>query len=131
MTTSKSPAQGVPIPTTLRVGGAFMFLAFVLILLAVISVFRDGWQAPFTWTYGTLAIVAAALIAGAFATIRRDQRASKTQVIALAVAVVLVIAGRFAPSTVLVVMDQYWLLLYAVGAGLCALILRRVSIGTH
>lgn len=119
----------MPIPTTLRVGGAFMFLALVLVLLAVISVFRSGWQAPFEWTWGTLAIVCAALIAGAFSTMRRDQRASKGQVIALIAALVLVVASRFAPSTVLVSMDQYWLLLYAVAAGLCALILRRASIG--
>ena len=52
---------GVSIPIQVRVGGAFMALAAVLFLLALVAVFTDGWAAPFAWTPIRVAIVIAAL----------------------------------------------------------------------
>lgn len=124
----KDSAQGVSIPAPIRVGGAFMALALVLVIMAIVAVFTDGWMAPFEWTYGRLGIVLAALIVGAFATIRHDQKSSITQVVALGIAVALIIASRFLPQTVLMVQAQYWLLLYAGAAALCALVIRRAMI---
>ncbi|RNE49729.1 hypothetical protein C5L39_01900 [Corynebacterium alimapuense] len=109
----------------LRVGGAFMALAVALLVFTVIAVFTDGWMAPFEVTPRFLILLVAAMVVGAFATVRRDQAASRSQVVALIVAVVLVGATRFIPSTVIFVMAQYWLAMYAVFAVMCALILRR------
>lgn len=113
--------DGVDIPAALRVGGAFMLLAAVLALFGLVSIFTDGWGATFEWTWRHLAIVGAALLVGAFSTQRRDQRGSREQIIAL----VLIIASRALPSTVLTTMGQYVVFLYAVAAGLCAVIIRR------
>lgn len=117
--------DGVDIPATLRVGGAFMLLAAVLALFGLVSIFTDGWGATFEWTWRRLAIVGAALLVGAFSTQRRDQRGSREQIIALVLALVLIIASRALPSTVLTTMGQYVVFLYAVAAGLCAVIIRR------
>ena len=117
--------DGVDIPATLRVGGAFMLLAAVLALFGLVSIFTDGWGATFEWTWRHLAIVGAALLVGAFSTQRRDQRGSREQIIALVLALVLIIASRALPSTVLTTMGQYVVFLYAVAAGLCAVIIRR------
>src|SRR5699024_12296895 len=80
-------SAGVSIPIQVRVGGAFMALAAVLFLLALVAVFADGWGAPVEWTPIRVAIVIAALVAGGFATVRKDQNGSVAQVEALAVAV--------------------------------------------
>ena len=117
--------DGVDIPAALRVGGAFMLLAAVLALFGLVSIFTDGWGATFEWTWRHLAIVGAALLVGAFSTQRRDQRGSHEQIIALVLALVLIIASRALPSTVLTTMGQYVVFLYAVAAGLCAVIIRR------
>ncbi|OFN76369.1 MULTISPECIES: hypothetical protein [unclassified Corynebacterium] len=117
--------DGVDIPAALRVGGAFMLLAAVLALFGLASIFTDGWGATFEWTWRRLAIVGAALLVGAFSTQRRDQRGSREQIIALVLALVLIIASRALPSTVLTTMGQYVVFLYAVAAGLCAVIIRR------
>lgn len=117
--------DGVDIPAALRVGGAFMLLAAVLALFGLVSIFTDGWGAPFEWTWRRLAIVGAALLVGAFSTQRRDQRGSREQIIALVLALVLIVASRALPSTVLTTMGQYVVFLYAVAAGLCAVIIRR------
>lgn len=127
---SKNPetnptTDGVDIPAALRVGGAFMLLAAVLALFGLVSIFTDGWGATFEWTWRRLAIVGAALLVGAFSTQRRDQRGSREQIIALVLALVLIIASRALPSTVLTTMGQYVVFLYAVAAGLCAVIIRR------
>lgn len=113
------------VPMALRVGGAFMALAVALLVFAVVAVFSDGWMAPFAVTPRFLVILVAALILGAFATIRTDQAASRTQVIALIVAVAAVIFTRFIPNDPIYHMAQYWLAMYAVFAFLCALIIRR------
>lgn len=117
--------DGVDIPAALRVGGAFMLLAAVLALFGLVSIFTDGWDATFEWTWRRLAIVGAALLVGAFSTQRRDQRGSREQIIALVLALILIIASRALPSTVLTTMGQYVVFLYAVAAGLCAVIIRR------
>lgn len=116
---------GVSIPIQVRVGGAFMGLAAVLFLLALVAVFTDGWAAPFAWTPIRVAIVIAALLVGGFATVRRDQKASMTQVVALAVAVLLIIGSRFVPQEIYLVQHQAFLVLYGGAALICALILRR------
>ncbi|MDO5669716.1 MAG: hypothetical protein Q4G50_06905 [Corynebacterium sp.] len=122
------PERTYRVPAALRVGGAFMALAVALAIFAVVAVFTDGWMAPFAVTPRFLAILLAAVILGAFATIRTDQASSRTQVIALVVAVALIIFARFLPSEPLTTMAQYWLAMYAVFAFLCALIIRRSMI---
>ena len=117
--------SGVSIPSQVRVGGAFMALAAVLFLLALVAVFTDGWGTPFGWTPIRVAIIIAALLVGGFATVRTDQKASVAQVVALAIAVLLIIGSRFGPQQVYLVQHQSFLVLYGGEALLCALILRR------
>ncbi|MBK4141411.1 hypothetical protein GWO54_02210 [Corynebacterium macginleyi] len=119
---SKNP--GTP-PAALRVGGAFLVVAFVLVLFALISVFTDGWGAPFVWTYSNLTIIIAAVLVGSFSTMNKEHAGSRAQIIALAVAVALIIASRFLPQHDLLIQQQYWLLFYAGMSAICALILRR------
>lgn len=128
MTTSKPAPDAVTIPVALRVGGAFMLLAVVLVALVFVAVLSEGWMAPFEWTPARLAVVAAALIVGAFATVRIDQRPSVAQVAALVVALALIVVSRFLPHHVLTVMSQPLVLIYASVAGVCAVILRRTAI---
>lgn len=90
---------------------------------------RDGFGASFDWTWRNLALVVAALLVGAFATQRRDQKASRTQVIALVIAVVLIAGSMLLPHVVLTTMGQYMLFLYAGAALICALIIRRTAHG--
>jgi len=125
MSSKKQRNGAYRVPLALRVGGAFMALAVALLVFTVIAVFGDGWMAPFAVTPRVLVILVAAMILGAFATIRRDQAASRTQVIALVVAVALIIFARLLPNEPLYVMAQYWLPMYAVFAFLCALVIRR------
>src|SRR5699024_2735071 len=117
--------SGVSIPIQVRVGGAFMALAAVLFLLAFVAVFTDGLGTPFGWTPIRIALIAAALWVGGFATVRTDQKASVAQVVALAIAVLLIIGSRFVPQQVYLVQHQSFLVLYGGAALLCALILRR------
>lgn len=112
-------------PAALRVGGAFLVVAFVLVLFALISVFSDGWGAPFVWTYSNLTIIIAAVLVGSFSTMNKEHAGSRAQIIALAVAVALIIASRFLPQHDLLIQQQYWLLFYAGMSAICALILRR------
>ena len=67
MASSSTSSLSSP-PTALRVGGAFMVVAFVLVLFALISVFTDGWGVDFEWTYSKVAIIVAAVIVWAFST---------------------------------------------------------------
>ncbi|MBK4157741.1 hypothetical protein [Corynebacterium macginleyi] len=121
------PASKNPVtpPGALRVGGAFLVVAFVLVLFALISVFTDGWGAPFVWTYSNLTIIIAAVLVGSFSTMNKEHAGSRAQIIALAVAVALIIASRFLPQHDLLIQQQYWLLFYAGMSAICALILRR------
>ncbi|MCG7275432.1 hypothetical protein [Corynebacterium singulare] len=122
---TKPDSEGVSIPAGLRVGGAFALLAAVLALFGLVSIFTDGWGATFEWTWRRLAIVGAALLVGAFSSQRHDQRGSREQIIALILALVLIVASRALPTTVLTTMGQYVVFLYAVGAALCAAVIRR------
>lgn len=116
---------GASIPLQLRVGGAFMTVALVLVIMTIVAVLSEGWMSPFVWTPAHVALVVAALIIGAFATIRKEQRPSVAQVVALGGAVVIIITSRFLPTVELAVMGQWWLLIYAGVALVCALVLRR------
>lgn len=120
-----STGREVTVPLALRAGGSFIALAVALAIFSVVAWFSDGWAVPFAITPAFLAICIAAVLFGAFATVNRAQKASVSQVVALAVAVVLIIASQFLPATALGYMGQHWLLLYAVLAVLCALVLRR------
>lgn len=111
------------IPVQLRVGGAFVALALVFIIHAAMAFVRG--EALFAFTPQVLSILAATAVFGANATFVRGQRRSRGQVVALAVAVLLVVAGVLAPRAELFVAPTYWLVLWACVAGVCALILRR------
>lgn len=102
-----------------------MALALVLGIFLILEWMTNGINAPFAVTPRVLAIVVAALILGAFATMSRQQESSRTQVIALVVAVVLVTLSRFLPDQALTVMGQPWLLGYVVLSFICALVIRR------
>lgn len=102
-----------------------MALAVVLGIFLIIEWLTNGLNVPFAVTPRFLAIVVAAIILGAFATMSRQQESSRTQVIALVTAIVLVIASRFLPDQALTLMGQPWLLGYVVLALICALIIRR------
>ncbi|WP_394280591.1 hypothetical protein [Corynebacterium sp.] len=110
------------IPIPLRVGGAFMSLAVVLIVQAVVAFISGG---IFEITVGSVLVWVAALIFGAFATQRRDQPGSRSQVIALVTALVLIIISVVTPTIVLTTTAAYWIAAYAAMAVVCALILRR------
>ena len=84
------------IPIQLRVGGAFLALAVVLVIYAAVAFFRG--QAVFEITPQVLTIAAAALLFGANATFVRGQSRSRAQVVALVVAVGLVILGVLLPA---------------------------------
>lgn len=115
------------ISAPIRVGGAFLAIAVVLLIFTIVEIITHGWLAPFAVTPRFLCIVAAAALLGSFATISKTQKPSRTQVIALAGAVGLVIIGRLLPGTIFMVWGQYWLPTYAAVAFLCALILRRAQ----
>lgn len=72
-----------------------------------------------------LMIILAAAVLGAFATINRNQEASKVQVVALVAAFVLAIGSRFVPNETLVQIQQWWLMAYAGLAFLCGLAIRK------
>ena len=111
------------IPIQLRVGGAFLALAVVLVIYAAVAFFRG--QAVFEITPHVLTIAAAALLFGANATFVRGQSRSRAQVVALVVAVGLVILGVLLPAATILATPSYWLLLWAGAAVVCALILRQ------
>lgn len=122
---NSGPERAFRVPLALRVGGAFMALAVALLVFTVVAFVTDGWMAPYVVTPRFLVILVAVIILGAFATVRRDQAASRTQVIALIAAVVLVMLTRFIPNEGIYVMEQYWLAMYAVAAFLAGLVIRR------
>ncbi|MGD7001271.1 hypothetical protein [Corynebacterium halotolerans] len=125
MAKSSSARDGHPVPFPLRVGGAFMALALVLFIFFLMEIVSNGFNVPFAVTPRFLGIVLAAIILGAFATMSRNQESSRTQVIALIIAVLLVITSRFLPNGALTFLGQPWLLGYAVLALICSLVIRR------
>lgn len=125
MAKSTTAPDGFRVPFPLRVGGAFVALALVLFIFLMIEWLTTGFFAPFEVTPRFLMIVLAAVIFGAFATMSRTQESSRTQVIALGVAMMLVILSRFLPNEAITVMAQEWLLGYVILALICALVIRR------
>lgn len=119
------PARTYRVPPALRVGGAFMALAVALLVFMMVSLITDGWMAPFVVTPRFLMILVAVMILGAFASVRRDQAASRAQVIGLVVAVVLVLLTRLVPNEGIYLLEQYWLAMYGVAALLAGLVIRR------
>ncbi|WJY97589.1 hypothetical protein [Corynebacterium fournieri] len=116
------------VPVQLRVGGAFLGIALVLVLYAVLAMLRG--DTTFTITPQVLSVIAAVGIVGAFATYNTNQAGSRTQVLALLLAVVLIGAGFIAPDTALTATTPFWLTGWALAAGLCAVVLRRSAART-
>jgi len=115
------------VPVQLRVGGAFMGIALVLVLYAVLALLRG--DAAFPVTPQVLSIIVAVAIVGAFATYNTKQQGSRTQVGSLLAAVVLIGLGFIAPDTELMATTPFWLIGWALAAGLCAVVLRRSAAG--
>ncbi|WP_301924580.1 hypothetical protein [Corynebacterium glaucum] len=113
------------VPIQLRAGGAFLALAAVLFIFAFLAFMRG--EQVYALTPQFLLTVIAAIIFGAFATTDKTQAGSRKQVIALAIAVLLIGIGIIVPNTVLALTPTFWLAMWGVGALLCALILRRLS----
>lgn len=111
------------VPVQLRVGGAFLGLAAAMLLYAIIGFL--GSEATFAITPQVLTVFAAIGLLGAFATTSTQQNGSRTQVIALAVAVGLIGLGILLPDVTLMVTTPVWLAAWAVAAALCAVVLRR------
>lgn len=111
------------VPIQLRAGGAFVALALVLFLFAIVAFVRGEATYELTPQFGCT--VVAACLFGAFATTDTSTGGSKKQLGALGAAVVLIAVGMFLPNTALTVAPTYWLALWAVGALFCALMLRR------
>lgn len=113
------------VPAGIRIGGAFVALGAVMIVFGVIELFSGGLLQPFAVTPRFLVILLAAAILGGFATVSRYENSSRLQVIALAVAVILVFASRALPNDPIMLIEQFWLSLWAVTAIICGLIIRR------
>lgn len=112
-------------PIQLRAGGAFITLAAALFLFTVLSVLRG--DELFAMTLQTLTVIVAAIIIGAFATVSTSQEGSRTQVIALIIALVLIGLGVALPTFTLFYTQAYWPALWGIGALLCAVVLRRTT----
>lgn len=115
----------VHIPVGLRLGGAFIAIGVVLFIFAAIEVMRSGFMGFFTVDVRFIMIVVAAAVLGAFATINRNQEASKVQVVALVAAFVLAIGSRFVPNEPVTEIQHWWLIAYAGLAFLCGLVIRK------
>ena len=120
----RGPDRG-GVPAGLRVGGAFLGVALVALLLLVIDVLTRGVGTPFEFTPRVLTILLAGGPVGALATPPRDAPPSRGKVIALIVAVLLVVASRFLPPEPAYATAQHWALGLVVVAGVCAWLIRR------
>ncbi|AEQ06610.1 hypothetical protein LJU02_05420 [Corynebacterium pseudotuberculosis] len=116
------------IPVGLRVGGAFVAIAFVLFIFTFVQIATVGWMEPVAVTARFLLIILAAGIFGGFATIRKEQAASRLQIGALIVALAFVIAGRFLSPEPIFVWQQYWLPIYGFLALVCGFVARQSAI---
>ncbi len=125
MTNDDDSNKMVRIPVPIRVGGAFLAVAIVLAFFTVVEVITKGWMVPFQVTPRFIVLVIAGALVGGFATMNKNQPPSVIQVVALVGALILVVAGRFLPSTTLVLWDQFWLPAYALLAFVCSLAIRR------
>ncbi|WP_342319751.1 hypothetical protein [Corynebacterium mayonis] len=113
------------IPVQMRAGGAFVALAIVLFIFAATSFFRG--QPVFSVTSQVACVLVAAVLFGANATFVRGQERTRGQVVSLAGAVALVAVGAVLPAQTLFVTQLHWLILWALTAVFCALILRRFA----
>ncbi|WKD57657.1 hypothetical protein CAPI_05535 [Corynebacterium capitovis DSM 44611] len=100
-----------------------MVLAVVFLLLAALAFFRGEHIVAITAREAVIAVAAA--IFGANATFIKGQERTRGQVGLLGVAVALLACGAFLPRVVLFYAEPFWLILWAVVAAVCALILRR------
>lgn len=116
------------VPAAIRIGGAFAALGIVLLIFTFVEVTTVGWLTPFSVTPRFLMILLAAALVGAFATAGVANSRSVGQVAALAVALVLVVAGRLVPNPTLMIMEQWWLPAYGLLALACSLVLRRAAV---
>lgn len=117
------------VPVQLRAGGAFMALALVLAIYAIVAFIRG--QGVFTFTPSVLLVLVASAIFGSFATVSKTQQSSRTQVIALGTAVALIVASVFVPDVTVIRTETFWLLMWAAAAVVCALVLRRSTAPTQ
>lgn len=115
------------VPGQIRVGGGFLGIALVLVLYAVLAPLRG--DATFSITPQVFSVIAAVAIVGAFATYNTNQAGSRTRVGALLAAVMLIGLGFNAPDASLMVTTPFWLIGWALSAGLCAVVLRRSAAG--
>ena len=95
------------VPAGIRIGGAFVALGAVMIVFGVIQLFNGGLLQPFAVTPRFLVILLAAAILGGFATVSKYENSSRLQVIALAVAVILVFASRALPNDPIILIEQF------------------------
>ncbi|QMV85315.1 hypothetical protein HW450_00690 [Corynebacterium hindlerae] len=116
------------LPVAIRFGGAFVAIAIVLAIFTFVAVVTEGFLVPFQVTPRFLLIVVAGALVGGFGMAAPGQPRSVWSVFALAVALLLVVGGRFIPNEPLYVMEQWWLPAYAIAALLCSLVLRRAAI---
>ncbi|MEJ6012302.1 hypothetical protein WG936_00395 [Corynebacterium sp. H127] len=123
-----SDAANTTIPAAIRAGGAFVAIAIVLAIFTFVQVVTEGFLMPFQVTPRFLLILAAAAILGAFGMSAPGQARGAWSVFALAVALLLVVGGRFIPNDPIHVMEQWWLPAYAIVALLCGLVLRRAAL---
>ena len=113
------------VPIVLRAAGALAFLAAILALLGLFSIFSDGLGAPFEWTWRRVALIAAAILVGACSAHHRGHHSGRGQIAALILALVFIIASRVLPDAVLATMGQNLLFVFAVIAALCAALICR------
>lgn len=106
-----------------------MLLAVAIVVFTAFGVFRNGVNTPVPITTRVLLTAIAAMLIGAAGVTVPGQKSGLPRVAALGAAVVLLIASRFISPTVLTYMEQYWLVGYAVIAGICAAVLRRAAAG--
>ena len=111
------------VPVQLRVGGAFLGIAAALLLYGIVAFLRG--ESTFAVTPQVVSVLVAVALVGAFATTNTKQQGSRTQVIVLFVAVLLIGLGVILPDTQLMFASPAWLVAWAVAAGLCAVVLRR------
>ncbi|ANE04046.1 hypothetical protein [Corynebacterium crudilactis] len=127
LTSLEGRATWRSVPAGIRIGGAFVALGLVLLVFAAIALFSTGMLNNFVITPGFLLILVAAIILGAFATTSKYEPSSKTQIISLSIAVIMVIGSRLLPTVELYVVEQFWLSAWGVGALLCGLVIRRAQ----
>ncbi|MBN9643490.1 hypothetical protein ACFSSC_03705 [Corynebacterium mendelii] len=113
------------VPTAIRIGGAFLVLAFVMFITFAVHAFREGFFSAFEVTPTFLLNCAAGLIVGAFFTVGAAQRANMSRLIALGAAVGMIIVGRFVPHVVLMSMESFWLPAYGVASLIAGVLIRN------